>query len=169
VADLLAASKKAFENAKSEPMLPPTTAFRFGGAPNSGALNWLRRTVTGGQELLTWPSLLLFFRALPETDLSIFQISRRVAATSAVVGPFAAGRTINPRIVLSQFHGGMIWSGEFEAHFVPKESAHSPAFVICHNEKHDNRASGEASKQSKRQHRTSHELREYDAQNFPGR
>lgn len=51
---------------------------------------------------------------------------------------------------------------EFEAHFVPKESAHSPAFVICHNEKHDNRASGEASKQSKCQHRTSHELREYD-------
>ena len=51
-----------------------------------------------------------FFGALPETDLSIFRISRRVAATFAVVGPFAAERTINPRIVLSQLYGGMIWS-----------------------------------------------------------
>src|SRR5689334_22375716 len=51
---------------------------------------------------------------------------------------------------------------EFEAHLVPKKSAHSPAFVVRHDEKNDDGAGGEASEQSKREHRTSHELRKYD-------
>jgi hypothetical protein len=34
---------------------------------------------------------------------------------------------------------------EFEAHLIPEKSAHSPAFVVRHDEKNDDRAGSEAS------------------------
>jgi xanthine dehydrogenase YagR molybdenum-binding subunit len=36
--------------------------------------------------------------------------------TSRLVGAFAAGRVINPRLVQSQYYGGMIWGVSFALH-----------------------------------------------------
>ncbi|MBV8191601.1 MAG: xanthine dehydrogenase family protein molybdopterin-binding subunit, partial [Alphaproteobacteria bacterium] len=36
--------------------------------------------------------------------------------TTRLVGAFAAGRVINPRLVQSQYHGGMIWGVSFALH-----------------------------------------------------
>jgi hypothetical protein len=50
----------------------------------------------------------------------------------------------------------------FEAHLVPKKSTNSPAFIVGHDEENDDRAGSDASEQSKRKHRTGHELRQHD-------
>jgi hypothetical protein len=39
-----------------------------------------------------------------------------VAGGSRLVGAFAAGRVINPRLVRSQYYGGMIWGVSFALH-----------------------------------------------------
>ena len=52
---------------------------------------------------------------------------------------------------------------EFKAHFVPKKTTHSPALVVRYHEKNDDWAGNQPGEQSKREHRTSHELREDDS------
>ena len=51
----------------------------------------------------------VFAEVKVDPDLGQVRVSR-------MVGAFAAGRIINPRLVLSQYHGGMIWGASFALH-----------------------------------------------------
>jgi xanthine dehydrogenase YagR molybdenum-binding subunit len=56
----------------------------------------------------------VFAEVKVDPDLGVVRVTR-------LVGAFAAGRIINPRLVRSQYYGGMIWGVSFALH----ESAHA--------------------------------------------
>ena len=51
----------------------------------------------------------VFAEVKVDPDLGQIRVSR-------LVGAFAAGRVINPRLVQSQYYGGMIWGLSFALH-----------------------------------------------------
>ena len=53
-------------------------------------------------------------RRIPD-GTSVESLPRQMRVTR-VVGAFAAGRIINPRLVKSQYYGGMIWGVSFALH-----------------------------------------------------
>ena len=61
----------------------------------------------------------VFAEVKVDPDLGQIRVTR-------LVGAFAAGRIINPRLVRSQYYGGMIWGVSFALHEAGRRPTGAP-------------------------------------------